>query len=136
MGLAEPLKNITRKCRIDTDLEDIGDYLSRAECYIYLQNRDKASADLDQCVKLLRSINHPAASFITRLAVLYKDQAQYEKAEPLFIEAIEGRRLKLGDTHPHTIESLNTLIALYETCNKQEKAQEWRAKLSGTEIVE
>jgi hypothetical protein len=36
---------------------------------------------------------------------------------------------KLGDTHPHTIESINNLIELYEAWNKPEKAEEWRAKL-------
>jgi hypothetical protein len=35
-----------------------------------------------------------------------------------------GRRLKLGDNHPHTIESLNNLIALYESWDKTEKASE------------
>jgi hypothetical protein len=64
------------------------------------------------------------------LAVLYKDQDQYDKAEPLLLEAIEGRRLKLGDTHPYTIESINNLIAIYEASNRQEKAEEWQAKLS------
>jgi len=45
-------------------------------------------------------------------------------------QCLEGRRLKLGDTHPHTIESLNKLIALYEAWGKPEKAKEWRAKLA------
>jgi hypothetical protein len=63
------------------------------------------------------------------LAVLYKVQSDYDKAEPLLIEAVEGRRLKLGDTHPHTIESINNLIDLYEAWNKPEKAEQWRAKL-------
>jgi hypothetical protein len=48
------------------------------------------------------------------LAVLYKEQARHEEAEKLLLEAIEGRRLKLGDKHPHTLESWNNLIALYE----------------------
>jgi hypothetical protein len=51
------------------------------------------------------------------------------KAEPLLLEALAGRRLKLGDTHPHTIESWHNLIDLYEAWNKPEKAKEWRAKL-------
>jgi len=54
----------------------------------------------------------------------------------LLIEAIEGRRLKLGDTHPHTIESLNNLIELYEAWKKPDKAEEWRAKLSQKEAVD
>ena len=56
-------------------------------------------------------------------------------AEPLLLEAIEGRRLKLGDTHPHTIESLSNLIKLYEAWNKPEKAEQCRAKLPQTETV-
>lgn len=57
------------------------------------------------------------------------------KAEPLLREAVEGRRLKLGDTHPHTIESWYNLITLYEAWNKPEEVEEWRAKLSQTEAV-
>jgi len=45
------------------------------------------------------------------------------------LEAIEGRRLKLGDKHPHTLESMNNLIDLYESWNKPENAKEWRTKL-------
>jgi hypothetical protein len=44
------------------------------------------------------------------------------------MNAKEGRRLKLGDTHPNTKESLNNLIDLYEAWDKPEKAEEWRAK--------
>ncbi|MHC4440006.1 MAG: tetratricopeptide repeat protein, partial [Planctomycetota bacterium] len=33
------------------------------------------------------------------LAVLYKEQARYEEAEKYLLEAVEGRRLKLGDEH-------------------------------------
>jgi len=65
--------------------------------------------------------------------VLYKEQAQYEKVEPLLLEAADGLRLKLGDTHPHTLESMNNLIDLYEAWGKPEKANEWRVKLPQTE---
>jgi len=68
--------------------------------------------------------------------VLYKEQGDYNKAEPLLLEALEGRRLKLSDTHPHTLESMNNIIELYEAWNKPEKAEEWRAKLSQTEAME
>jgi hypothetical protein len=56
--------------------------------------------------------------------VSYKEQGDYDKAEPLLIQALEGRRLKLGDTHPHTLESWHTLIDLYEAWDKPEKANE------------
>ena len=63
------------------------------------------------------------------LAVLYKEQSDYDKAEPLLLETVEGQRVKLGDTHPHTLESLKNLIELYEAWHKLEQAEEWRAKL-------
>ena len=69
------------------------------------------------------------------LAVLYQKKGDYDKAEPLLLEAFEGRRLKLGDSHPHTLESWKNLIELYETWNKPEKAEEWRARLPQTEAV-
>jgi len=46
-----------------------------------------------------------------------------------------GHQLKLGDTHPHTIESINKLIDLYEVWNKPEEAEKWRSKLPQTEAV-
>ena len=63
-------------------------------------------------------------------AVLYIEQGEYDKAEPLLIEAIEDRRLKLGDNHPHTIESRHNLIELYEAWSKPEQAEQWREKLA------
>jgi hypothetical protein len=68
--------------------------------------------------------------------VLYKEQERYEEAESLLLEAIEGRHLKLSDTHPHMLESWNNLIELYEAWNKPEKAEQWRTKLPKTEAVE
>lgn len=61
--------------------------------------------------------------------MLYKKQSDYTKAEPLLLEAVDGRRLKLGDTQPYTKESWNNLIELYEARSKPKKAKEWRAKL-------
>jgi hypothetical protein len=61
------------------------------------------------------------------LAVLYKEQELFDKAAPLFLEAVKGCSLKLGDTHPHTQESIRSLIALYEAWDKPEEAEEWRA---------
>lgn len=60
-------------------------------------------------------------------------QDDYDKAEPLLVEALKGRRLKLGDTHPHTLESWSYLIELYEARDKPEDAEKWRAKLPQTE---
>ena len=67
------------------------------------------------------------------LVVLYKEQARYDKAEPLLLKAVEGRKQKLGDQHPHTLESIKNLVELYEAWGKPEKAEQWRVKLPRTE---
>jgi hypothetical protein len=68
--------------------------------------------------------------------MLFKEQARYDDAEQLLLEAVKGRRLKLGDTHPRTLESWNNLIELYEAWGKPEKAEEWRAKLPQMKAAE
>ena len=35
----------------------------------------------------------------------------------------------LGPEHPHTIESPDQLVSLYESWNKPDEAAQWRAKL-------
>jgi Tetratricopeptide repeat len=50
--------------------------------------------------------NHPdTRESKSDLAVLCKEQGRYEEADKLLLEAVEGRRLKLGDKHPFTLES-------------------------------
>jgi hypothetical protein len=65
--------------------------------------------------------------------VLHKDQVNYQEAGDLFLDAIDCRHLKLGDTHPHMLESWKNLIELYEAWDRPEKVNEWRAKLPETE---
>ena len=81
--------------------------------------------------------DHPQAPNSTNgLGVLHTKKKQYDEVELLLIQALKGRRLKLGDTHPHTKESLNNLIVLYEAWNKPAKANEWRARLAQIEDLE
>ena len=80
---------------------------------------------------------HPAYfESMHELAVLYLKQEFYGKSEPLLLEAVNGRRLKLGGIHPHTQESMKNLIEFYEAWGKPEKPKEWRAKLSQREAVD
>ena len=70
------------------------------------------------------------------LAMLHNEQSDYNKAEPLLVEAVKGRCLKLSGTHPHTLESWRNLVELYEAWDKPEKAEELRKKLLQMETVE
>ena len=48
-------------------------------------------------------------------------EPRWHKSRAVLVQAVEGRRLKLGDTHPHTIESLNNLTNLYDAWKSQKK---------------
>lgn len=59
-----------------------------------------------------------------KLANLYKDQGQYDKAEGLYIESLERRRSMLGEDHPDTLDSINCLAVLYSEQGRYGKAEE------------
>jgi len=69
------------------------------------------------------------------LGVLYHELSRAQDSELLLLEAVRHRRLKLGDSHPHTLKSWNHRIELYEAWNKPKKAKEWRANILETEAV-
>jgi len=71
-----------------------------------------------------------------RPAIQLAGRTRYDEVARLLLEVVEGCCLKVGGTHPHTIESLNNLIELYEAWDKPEKAEEWREKLPQAEAVE
>lgn len=60
---------------------------------------------------------------VNGLAILRTKQKQYEDAELLFQEALEGRKLKLGEDHPETLESKNDLAILYKEQGDYNKAE-------------
>ena len=69
------------------------------------------------------------------IAKFFKDQQRYDKAEPLMLRAVWGRRITLGDAHPDTLESWQNLIDLYEAWNKPDEAERWRSRRPQTEAV-
>ena len=48
---------------------------------------------------------------------------QYEKAEPLYKQALEIRKRVLGEDHPDYASSLNNLALLYRDMGQYEKAR-------------
>ena len=65
----------------------------------------------DQHPETLTSINN--------LASCYKAVGQFDRAEPLYISALEWRREVLGNRHPDTLTSINNLASLYQSLGSQ-----------------
>jgi len=125
--LQRRLEQTTRLTEIDS--LDANNYLSRAIVYISLHKYEKATADLEQCAKLVESGDHPAPNSMGKWARVYYQQEQYEEAELLSLKTLEIRRRVLGEEHPDTVKSINNLVELYEAWGKPQQAGQWRAKL-------
>lgn len=60
---------------------------------------------------------------LDRLAVVYRLQGQYAKAEPLRQELLHVRERLLGDNHPDTLDAMNNLALLYRYEGKNALAE-------------
>ena len=51
------------------------------------------------------------------------DQGKYADAEPMYREALDGRRRELGDAHPDTLRSIHNLANLLDDQGKYADAE-------------
>jgi tetratricopeptide (TPR) repeat protein len=73
---------------------------------------------------------------LNSLAVLYRNQGQYTKAEPLYVACLEQRRIALGEFFPSTLQSMNNLAALYARKGQYAEAESmFEDCLSKMEVV-
>jgi tetratricopeptide (TPR) repeat protein len=67
--------------------------------------------------------DHPdIAMSLNNLALLYKGQRRYEKAEAMMVEALAMKRRALPEDHPDIAVSLFNLALMYKTMKQYEKA--------------
>lgn len=67
---------------------------------------------------------------IFRLAQVFKQQQNYLKAEPLFLQSIAITERTVGDCHPHVLNRLRNLADLYERWGQLDKAEKVRQILT------
>jgi CHAT domain-containing protein len=81
--------------------------------------------------------DHPdTLSSVNNLAGLYRATGRFEKAEPLYERALEGRERVLGRDHPDTLGSVNNLAALYDATGRFAEAEPlYERALEGRERV-
>jgi len=63
--------------------------------------------------RILKKDDPDTLASMNRLAVVYRLEGKYAKAEPLRQEFLEFRRRELGDLHPDTLNAMNNLALLY-----------------------
>ncbi len=103
-------------------------YVSRVEtgkAQGYKGEIEKATTYLKTAAEMLESSDNSEeyADSLDRLARAYKIQGRYGEAEPLYVEALEIKKVELGDRHPSTATSLNNLAVLYESQGRYSEAE-------------
>ncbi len=63
------------------------------------------------------------ALFISCFAHTYLQQGRYDEAEPLLLDILQNRRLKRGETHLATLETVYLLGTLYKSQSRYDKAE-------------
>ena len=75
--------------------------------------RDALSLELLSARLQAERANGESTGFtLSTLAKELQAQGKYNEAEPLYREALEGRRATLGNRHPNTLSSINNLGGL------------------------
>jgi serine/threonine protein kinase/Flp pilus assembly protein TadD len=117
----EMVSHYTR--RIDIEPEITRHYLNRARFYISLEDKEKAVADVEQCAKLLRSSDHPAVPLVTKLAVLYREQEQYDEVDPVFDKVLAFSRSIVGFEFPYKFNRLALFQAAFPNAEFRDGAK-------------
>ena len=75
------------------------------------------------------------ATTLNNLALLYKTQGDYAKAEPLYKRALSIWEKALGSDHPNVATSLNNLAELYRATNRIEEAKKLEERAARIEAI-
>jgi len=92
---------------------------------------NEAEQQLELALAIRRRILKESEDTLTtmdRLAVVYRLEGKYAKAEPLRQEYLESRRRSMGDGHPDTLNAMNNLALLYRDEGKPALAEPLYAK--------
>ena len=108
----DDLTNITRMIK-----EEFGGFLVVNQLVVGAMGEWMASAG-QAALARLKGDDRSSSQLIARLASLLRDQGKLSEAEPLYIEALEGRRLVLGNDHPNTLNSIFNLANVLQVQGK------------------
>jgi len=103
--------------------------------YMIQGHYDKAEELLTKGIEIgnreLTGKGHPwTLRNVSGLAVLRTKQEDYNEANRLFDEALEGQELKLGRDHPETLQTMNDFGILYRIQGQYDKAEKFLTEAS------
>lgn len=112
--------NAAFNCRLDSLLLAAADSCLKEQLYDCAL--EKMTLELDYS-RMIYGETHPKyATSLNTLAEIYKSMGSYERALPLFQQALKIRKNALGEKHPDFAASLNNLAGLYKSMGSYMKA--------------
>ncbi len=100
--------------------------LAQAKIYLArMQNVSDAGKPQDalQYCEELTTLAGNDPLILNEIANVYCENAQYPKAEPLYIRALAINEVRFGKDHPKTSRALNNLAQLYQATNRLKEAE-------------
>jgi tetratricopeptide (TPR) repeat protein len=92
---------------------------SRNECALYFPHA--------QCILALRKfpadMTGSLADLVHKAGEYFLQTGKYSEAENTYRQALELKRIALGDTHPSTLDNMNNLAVVYERQGKYAEAE-------------
>ena len=99
-----------------------------ANLYHLMDKHTHAHRIYERLLKFYRATlgdDHPdVAEILHNLALIHRDQKEYDLSEKLFQESIKIRKAKFGERHPSLANSFNSLAALYSESGKAGSAKD------------
>jgi len=152
---AKAIEKAKKVCEMTTGWNKTNSFDTLAAAYAEAGNFAAAVREQERAIELIiRQGNKSAPKGFERRRNLYKSgcafresiltsrareriaEAKYDVAEQELIALLKSVTEHLGEAHPETRGCIPAFIELYEAWGKPEQAQQWRAKLPGTEAVE
>ncbi|KAJ5900074.1 hypothetical protein N7495_004818 [Penicillium taxi] len=86
--------------------------------------REMALKSRDERVRLFNKENKDVLASISMLAIAFRLEGQWEKAEELEEQVLKTRRTNLGTDHPDTLASMANLASIYRNQGRWKEAEQ------------
>ena len=129
-AVAEPLYRKAHHCYSTVKGPDHSDTMKPLTSLAILlkdQGRlEEAESLLQRSLSVRESLTDDFGQMTTLslLGELYVLMGRLDEAEPLYHRVLNGRRIKLGDRHPYTLITLNSLACLYRDLGRMSESRD------------
>ena len=128
LGEAHPV-TLTAVNSLATCLSNLKQHQKALPMYIDVLDRRRAQLGSTPVVAADKEAATALLTTCTNLALCYDTLGDHDRAEPLYVEAWEGRKLVLGEAHQSTLNALQNVAIFYRNQGETDLAEEHYVEL-------